>query len=124
MHCSLNPATALPRALSIKADAVMAEGMATELDSRSSPSRWATTATWQLHSPPPTASSRSIASPASADHPGLRASGDGYLTQSVASDAMFTRVGVPLRRHVQVSAADSTLRAGDLKLNMMARGTQ
>lgn len=108
MHCSLNPAMAILRVLTIGAEAVTAEAMATELGSRSSPSRWPTTATPQLPSPPPTTSSRWIACPASADRPGLRVSGDSYLTQPIASDAMSTGVKVLLRRQAQVSSADST----------------
>ncbi|MEP6483784.1 MAG: response regulator transcription factor [Rudaea sp.] len=51
---------------------------------------------------------------------GLRAGGDDYLTKPFAPDEMAARVEVLLRRRRAV-APDTTLRVGDLELDLMAR---
>jgi len=55
---------------------------------------------------------------------GLRAGGDDYLTKPFASDEMSARVEVLLRRQAQDAPADSTLRSGDLELDLMARSAR
>jgi two-component system OmpR family response regulator len=55
---------------------------------------------------------------------GLRAGGDDYLTKPFASDEMAARVEVLIRRHGQMGAADSVLRAGDLELDLMSRSVR
>ena len=51
---------------------------------------------------------------------GLRAGGDDYLTKPFAPDEMAARVEVLLRRR-RAEAPDTTLRVGDLELDLMAR---
>lgn len=55
---------------------------------------------------------------------GLRAGGDDYLTKPFASDEMAARVEVLIRRHGQLGAVDSMLRAGDLELDLMSRSVR
>src|SRR5262245_50434459 len=54
---------------------------------------------------------------------GLRAGGDDYLTKPFAPEEMTARIEVMLR-HRRASMPETTLRIGDLQLDLMARSAQ